>query len=96
MEKFTPFEMMILTAAKQIKNGDALFIGFHWPMVAPASPGDSTLRTFIACMKSGWRGLLPVMPNTGADLILSPHLAFAGETMTPSAGSWRPDIFPYP
>lgn len=34
MENFTPFEMMILTAAKQIKNGDALFVGFHWPMVA--------------------------------------------------------------
>jgi len=34
MEDFSSFEMMILTAAKQIKNGDALFVGFHWPMVA--------------------------------------------------------------
>ena len=33
-QDYTSFEMMILTAAKQIQNGDALFVGFHWPMVA--------------------------------------------------------------
>jgi glutaconate CoA-transferase subunit B len=82
MEKFTPFEMMILTAAKQIKNGDALFVGFHWPMVA-SRVARRLHAPDIYCVYEGGgveRTYCPVMPNTGADLILSPHLAFAGET----------------
>ncbi len=82
MENFTPFEMMILTAAKQIKNGDALFVGFHWPMVA-VRVARRLHAPDIYCVYEGGgieRTYCPVMPNTGADLILSPHLAYAGET----------------
>jgi len=82
MENFTSFEMMILTAAKQVKNGDALFIGFHWPMVA-SRVARRLHAPDIYCVYEGGgveRTYCPVMPNTGADLILSPHLAFAGET----------------
>jgi glutaconate CoA-transferase subunit B len=82
MENFTPFEMMILTAAKQIKNGDALFVGFHWPMVA-VRVARRLHAPDIYCVYEGGgveRTYCPVMPNTGADLILSPHLALAGET----------------
>ncbi len=82
MENFTPFEMMILTAAKQIKNGDALFVGFHWPMVA-VRVARRLHAPDIYCVYEGGgieRTYCPIMPNTGADLILSPHLAYAGET----------------
>jgi glutaconate CoA-transferase subunit B len=82
MEGFSLFEMMILTAAKQIKNWDALFVGFHWPMVA-ARVARRLHAPDIYCVYEGGgveRTYCPVMPNTGADLILSPHLVFAGET----------------
>jgi glutaconate CoA-transferase subunit B len=82
MEDFTPFEMMIVTAARQIRNGDALFVGFHWPMVA-SRVARRLHAPDIYCVYEGGgveRTYCPVMPNTGADLILSPCLAFAGET----------------
>jgi len=81
-QQYTPFEMMILTASKQIQNGDALFVGFHWPMVA-SRVARRLHAPDIYCVYEGGgveRTYCPIMPNTGADLILSPHLAYAGET----------------
>ena len=81
-QDYTSFEMMILTAAKQIQNGDALFVGFHWPMVA-SRVARRLHAPDIYCVYEGGgveRAYCPVMPNTGADLILSPYLAMAGET----------------
>ena len=81
-QDYTSFEMMILTAAKQIQNGDALFVGFHWPMVA-SRVARRLHAPDIYCVYEGGgveRTYCPVMPNTGADLILSPHLAMAAET----------------
>ncbi len=79
---YSPFEMMILTAARQIRNGDALFVGFHWPMVA-SRVARRLHAPDIYCVYEGGgveRTYCPIMPNTGADLILTPHLAMAGET----------------
>jgi glutaconate CoA-transferase subunit B len=81
-QDYIPFEMMLLTAAKQVKNGDALFVGFHWPMVA-SRIARRLHAPDIYCVYEGGgveRTYCPIMPNTGADLILSPHLAMAGET----------------
>ncbi len=80
--EYTPFEMMILTASKQIKNGDALFVGFHWPMVASRVARRPHAPDIYCCYEGGGeeRPYCPIMPNTGADLILAPHLVLAGET----------------
>lgn len=82
MNDYTPFEMMILTAARQIKNGDALFVGFHWPMVAERIARRLHAPDIYCVYEGGGieRTYCPIMPNTGADLILSGNLIFAGET----------------
>lgn len=81
-EDYTPFEMMILTAAKEIPPEGALFVGFHWPMVASRIARRLHAPNIYCVYEGGGveRTYCPVMPNTGADLILSPHLALAGET----------------
>lgn len=97
MEPYTPFEMMILTAAKQIENGDALFVGFHWPMVA-SRVARRLHAPDIYCVYEGGgieRTYCNIMPNTGADLILMPHLAFAGETYDTICGFLAAGHLPY-
>lgn len=66
------FERMLLTAAKEIKDGDALFVGFHWPILVTRIARRLHAPNLV-CMGDGLieNELPPVTPTTMSDMALA-------------------------
>jgi len=80
---YTPIEMMIIAAAREIRDGETVFMGTYWP-IPSVMLAKKTHAPHITIMVEG--GLVtdaapPRIPLIAADVTLSMNAVFCGETL---------------
>lgn len=82
-EKPSGFEMMLLTASKELRDGDALFVGFHWPMLVTRIARRLHAPNLVCIGEGGIieNGLAPVTPTSPSDLILAQEAIMCCDTV---------------
>lgn len=77
------FEMMLLTAAKELKDGDALFVGFHWPLLVTRIARRLHAPNLICVGEGGIieNDLAPVTPTSPSDLITASKAIMCCDTV---------------
>lgn len=75
-----PFERFLLTAAKEFRNGDICFIGFHWPMVAARIARRLHAPDLVCVYEAGVieDSLTPELSTSPSDLRSAVGAAYCG------------------
>lgn len=67
------FEMMLWTAAREIRNESVIFVGFHWPMIAARIARRLHAPDLVVVYENGVveDRLTPVVPTSPCDLVVA-------------------------
>ena len=80
---YTPFEMMLISAARQIDNSDLIFSAFQWPTLAVYIAKQTHAPDVHFIYESGIVEdiLTPTLPSSLSDPIIPPYSVYCGDSV---------------
>lgn len=81
--EFTSFEMMLISAARQITEGEIIFSAFQWPTLAVYIAKQTHAPEACFMYESGIveNVLTPVVPSTLSDPMIPPYSVYCGDSI---------------
>jgi glutaconate CoA-transferase subunit B len=80
VKEITPFERMLVTAAREIPNGGVIFVGFHWPMLIARIARRTHANNLVVIYENGTveDHLTATLPTSPSDLVSAANAAMCG------------------
>lgn len=95
-EEFTGFEMMLVSASRQIKNDDIVFNAFHWPFLAVHMAKQLHAPDLFFAIETGMfqdqLALPDKLPFSITDPVLIPNALFVGDSIDALAVLQRGEV----